>query len=262
MAAHMPKYVLGHDLKGEGTRLELMSQLLDPMHRRYIDALGVVRPGARTLEVGCGNGSISAWLAGRVRPGGMAVAVDLDLSLVDVREPNLELRQSDIVAGPVEPGAFDLVTARAVLHHVQNADAVMANMVASLRPGGALLLIEPDFLPVSIAEPADVRAFWEGWLAWAHERGINYTIGRTLAPRLAALGLKEISGTAETAIYNGGSCWADYWIQTITELRNDLIITGKVNEALVDTFLAYYADSNWWTQTIAFTEVHGRTPCG
>src|SRR5215471_13743658 len=216
MAAHMPKYVLGHDLKGEGTRLASMSQLLDPMHRRYIDALGVVRAGARTLEVGCGNGSISAWLAERIRPGGTAVAVDLDLSLVDVREPNLELRQGDIVAGPVEPGTFDLVTARAVLHHVQNAEAAMANMVRSLRSGGALLLIETDFLPVSIAEPPDVREFWNGWLAWACERGIDYTIGRTLAPRLASLGLKNISGTAETAIYNGGSSWADYWTQTIT----------------------------------------------
>jgi 2-polyprenyl-3-methyl-5-hydroxy-6-metoxy-1,4-benzoquinol methylase len=256
----MPKYVLGHDLKGEGTRLALMSQLLDSMHRRHIDALGVVHSGARTLEVGCGNGSISAWLAKRVRPGGTAVAVDLDLSLVDVRAPNLELREDNIVAGPVKPGTFDLVTARAVLHHVQNAEAAMANMVASLRPRGALLLIEPDFLPVSIAEPPDVRAFWDGWLAWAHERGINYTIGRTLAPRLAALGLIEISGTAETAIYNGGSCWADYWIQTITELRNDLISSGKVDEATVDTFLAYCADSTWWTQTIAFTVVHGRAP--
>ena len=128
----MPKYVLGHDLKGEGTRLALMSELLDPMHRRYIDALGVVRPRARTLEVGCGNGSISVWLAGRVRPGGTAVAVDLDLSLVDVRGPDLELRQGDIVAGPVEHGAFDLVTARAVLHHVSNPDAAMANLVASV----------------------------------------------------------------------------------------------------------------------------------
>jgi ubiquinone/menaquinone biosynthesis C-methylase UbiE len=136
-----------------------MSQLLDPMHRRHIDALGVVRPGVRTLEVGCGNGSISAWLAERARPDGKAVAVDVDLSLVDVRAPNLELRQGDIVAGPVEPGTFDLVTARAVLHHVSNAEAAMANMVASLKPGGALLLIEPDFLPVSIAEPPDVRAF-------------------------------------------------------------------------------------------------------
>src|SRR4029077_2727252 len=196
----MPKYVLGHHLKGEEVRLDLMSELLDPMHRRYIDALGVARPGACTLEVGCGNGSISAWLAKRVRPGGRAVAVDLDLSLVDIRGPNLELRQGDIVAAPVEPGTFDLVTARAVLHHVQNAEAAMANMVASLRTGGALLLIEPDFLPVSIAEPRDVRAFLDGWLAWARERGIDYTIGRTLAPRLASLGLTKISGTAESAI--------------------------------------------------------------
>jgi SAM-dependent methyltransferase len=237
-----------------------MSQLLDPMHRRHIDALGVVRPGARTLEIGCGNGSISAWLAERVRPGGTAVATDLDLSLVDVREPNLELRQADIVSGPVEPGAFDLVTARAVLHHVQNPDAAIANMVASLRPGRAILLIEPDFLPVSISDPSEVQAFWGGWLAWARERGIDYFIGRTLAPRLASLGVIDISGTAETAIYNGGSRWADYWIQTITELRNDLISSRKVDEALVDTFLVHCVNSTWWTQTIAFTAVHGWAP--
>ena len=47
----MPKYVLGHHLKGEGARLELMSQLLDPMHRRHIDALGVVKPGRVHLRL-------------------------------------------------------------------------------------------------------------------------------------------------------------------------------------------------------------------
>ena len=254
----MPKYVLGHHLKGEGNRLVLMSELLDPMHRRYIDALGVVRSGARTLEVGCGNGSISAWLAKRVSPGGTAVAVDLDLSLVQVRMPNLELRQADILAGPVERGNFDLVTARAVLHHVADAQAAINNMVASLKPDGAILLIEPDFLPVSVAEPPDVHAFWDGWLAWSHERGIDYFIGRTLAPRLASFGLTRISGTAETAIYNGGSLWADYWIETITELRDDLISSGKLDEALIDKFLAHCSDSKWWTQPIAFTAVHGR----
>ena len=258
----MPKYVLGHHLKGEGARLDLMSELLDPMHRRYIDSLGVVRPGARTLEVGCGNGSISAWLAERVSPGGTAVAVDLDLSLVHSRMQNLELRQADILAGPIERGAFDLVTARAVLHHIANPELAIANMIASLRKGGALLLIEPDFLPASIAEPQEVRAFWEGWIAWSRERGIDYYIGRTLAPKVASLGLTEISGTAETAIYNGDSLWAEYWIETVTELRGDLISSGKLDEALIDRFLAYCADSNWWTQTIAFTAVHGRNLSG
>jgi SAM-dependent methyltransferase len=256
----MSKYVLGHYLKGEGTRLALMTELLDPMHRRYLDALEIVKPGARTLEVGCGNGSISAWLAKRVSPGGKAVGFDLDLSLVEAQAPNLELRQGDIIAGPVEPGGFDLVTARAVLHHIADAEAGIKNLVASVRPGGALLLIEPDFLPVSVAEPSDVRAFWERWIAWSRERSIDYYIGRSLAPRLAALGLRQVSGYAETAVYNGGSQWADYWTQTITELRNDLTSSGKLNDALVDTFLCYCADSNWWTQTIAFTAVHARVP--
>jgi SAM-dependent methyltransferase len=256
----MPEYVLGHHLKGEGERLALMSELLDPMHRRYLESLNIVKSGARTLEVGCGNGSISAWLARQVAPDGRAVAVDLDLSLVDVHLPNLELRKEDIIDQPVEPGGFDLVTARAVLHHVADAKAAIANLIASLRPGGAILLIEPDFLPVAIAEPPEVRAFWSGWLAWSRDRGIDYQIGRTLAPRLAALGIEKIGGTAETAIYNGTSLWADYWIQTIRELREDLTSSGKLSTALVDIFLGHCADPVWWTQTIAFTAVHGYAP--
>jgi SAM-dependent methyltransferase len=253
----MPEYVLGHHLKGEGKRLALVSELLDPMHRRCLESLGLVKSGARTLEVGCGNGSISAWLARHVAPHGRAVAVDLDPSLVDVHLPNLELRKADIEAGPVEPGSFDVVTARAILHHVADVEKAIANLVASLRLGGAILLIEPDFIPVTIAEPPEVRAFWSGWLAWSRDRGIDYQIGRTLAPRLAAFGLEQISGTAETAIYNGTSLWADYWTETVEELRQDLMNSGKLDSALIDTFLSYCADSAWWTQTIAFTAVHG-----
>ena len=256
----MPQYVLDHHLEGEKKRLDLMSQLLDPMHRRHIESLGISRQ-ARVLEVGCGNGSISAWMAEHIAPDGQVVAVDLDLSLVDdVRAPGVEFRQGDIVTGPVDPGGFDFVTARAVLHHVADAEAATGNLIASLSPGGAILLIEPDFLPVSVAEPMEIRTFWNGWLDWSRERGIDYHIGRTLAPRLAARGLREIEGTAETAVYNGGSPWADYWRQTVTELRGDLIESGKINDALIDAFLAHCADPNWWTQTIAFTAVHARAP--
>jgi SAM-dependent methyltransferase len=257
----MAEYVLDHHLEGERSRLALMSRLLDPMHRRHIESLGV-GPGARALEVGCGNGSIAAWLAERVGPSGRAVAVDLDLSLVDVRAPRLELRQGDIVAGPVDPGGFDLVTARAVLHHVADADAAIRNLAASLAAGGSILLIEPDFLPVSVAEPPEVRAFWNGWLAWSRDQGIDYHIGRTLAPRLAALGLEEVAGTAEAAVYNGGSAWADYWTQTVVELRDRLVDSGRLDGPLIDRFLAHCADPRWWTQTIAFTAIHARAPGG
>jgi SAM-dependent methyltransferase len=252
----MSEYVLDHHQEGERERLALMSRLLDPMHRGHIERLGV-GSGARTLEVGCGNGSVSAWLARRVAPGGRAVAVDLDLSLVDADVTGLEFRQGDIVAGPVQPLDFDLVTARAVLHHVSDAEAAVVNLVASARPGGAVLLIEPDFLPVSVAEP-EVRAFWDGWLAWSRGQGIDYFIGRRLPAMLSGLGLEEVGATAETAHYNGGSAWAVYWRQTVAELRPRLVASGKLDDRLIDTFLARCADPAWWTQTIAFTAAAGR----
>ncbi len=255
----MSEYVLDHHHEGERARLALMSRLLDPMHRRHLERLGV-EPGARTLEVGCGNGSMSAWLAGRVAPGGQAVAVDLDLSLADADVPGLELRQADICAGLVQPGNFDLVTARAVLHHVADRAAAVANLVASARPGGAILLIEPDFLPVSAAEPAEVRAFWDGWLAWSRDQGIDYFIGRRLPAMLSGLRLEHVQATAETALYNGGSLWAEYWRETIIELRPRLLASGKLDDRVIDAFLAHCADPGWWTQTIAFTAVAGRTP--
>ena len=107
----MPEYVLDHHQGGERRRLALMSQLLDPMHRRYIERLGI-GPGARTLEVGCGNGSMSVWLAERTSPGGRAVAVDLDLSLADADIPGLELRPRLLSSGKLDSRSIDAFLAR------------------------------------------------------------------------------------------------------------------------------------------------------
>lgn len=237
-----------------------MSRLLDPMHRRHLRTLGVGQ-GTRTLEAGCGNGSVSAWLAGRVAPGGRAVAIDLDLSLA-VDAAGVDFRQADILAGPVQPADFDLVTARAVLHHVADPQTAAMNLVASARPGASILLIEPDFLPVSIAEPAAVQRFWRGWLDWSREQNIDYFLGRRLPRLLSALGLADVSATAETALYNGGSPWAVYWQQTVSQLRPQLENSGKLDGPTIDAFLAQCAEPTWWTQTISFTVAHGRRPDG
>ena len=132
--------------------------------------------------------------------------------------------------------------------------------MASARPGGTILLIEPDFLPVSVAEPAEVRAFWDGWLAWSREQGIDYFIGRRLPAMLSGQGLEDVAATAETALYNGGSLWAVYWGQTIIELRPRLVASGKLDDRSIDMFLAQNADPAWWTQTMAFTAAAGTRP--
>ena len=149
-----------------------------------------------------------------------------------------------------------------MLHDVARSGAAVANLVGSVRSGGAILLIEPDFLPVSIAEPRHVRAFWEGWLAWSRREGIDYLIGRRLPATLATLGMESIEATAETALYNGGSQWAVYWTRTVIELRGRLVASGELDDRSIDAFLGHCGDPAWWTQTIAFTTVHARAPSG
>jgi len=49
-----------------------------------------------------------------------------------------------------------------------------------------------------------------------------------------------------------------YWRQTVIELRARLVASGKLDDRLIDAFLARCADPAWWTQTIAFTAAAGR----
>ena len=250
------KYVLPHDLAGEERRLALMSQLLDPFHRRLLLGLGL-RSGWKCLEVGCGNGSVSRWMAQRVGPQGQVVATDVDLRyLKRLRAKNLDVRQQDILKQMPEAGRYDLVTARAVLHHIASPEEAIRHMVSALKPGGHLLLIEPDFLPTT-ATPSSLRVFWEGWLQWSRSVGINYFIGRTLPSLLTAAGVEDIAAEGTTAMYPGGSPWSEYWLETIAELKPRLLESSFMTRAVLTRFQRVYSDHKVWTSAITFIASSG-----
>jgi len=254
----MSQYILPHDLTGEQQRLRLMSELLDPLDRICIERLGL-QAGWGCFEVGCGNGSISEWLASRVGPGGHVVASDIDLRYIAGRAAtNLEVRQLNIVENAVEPGAYDLVTARAVLHHIQFPEKAIQRMVEALKPGGVFLSIEPDMLPATAAEPESVRAFWRGWFEWSASVGIDYSIGRKMPSLLAGLNLENVTAEGHTALYNGGSPWAVYWLKTLQELRPRLIQSGHITEKSISEFENLYSDPRFWTSAITFIAASGR----
>jgi 2-polyprenyl-3-methyl-5-hydroxy-6-metoxy-1,4-benzoquinol methylase len=256
----MSEYILPHELAGERTRLALMSELLDPFHCGLLEKLGL-QPGWSCLEAGCGNGSISQWMADRVGPGGHVVAADIDLLYItDLKLPNLESRQINILTDWLEEGAFEVVTARAVLHHITLPEEAIARMLRAIKPGGVFLSIEPDMLPITVAEPDSVRAFWQGWLRWSASVGVDYFIGRKLPRILAAHGLVSIGAEGNTALFNGGSPWAEYFINTFRELRPRLLQCGFVTEAMFSEFEAHYADPVYWTSAITFVASWGRKP--
>jgi len=256
----MHKYTLPHNLVGEQQRLALMSALLDPWELGCIAPLGV-RPGWRCLEIGCGNGSIARALAERVAPTGRVVASDIDLSCIaGLQEPCLELRKIDILQDGIEESSYDFVVARALLHHLTPAGKALERMVAALKPGGVILSIEPDMLPCTVAEPDWMRAFWQGWLKWSNEAGIDYFVGRKISAWLDALGLEDVGSEGYTAGFNGGSDWATYWNETFRELASPLVKSGCITEKMLEEFHIRYRDPHYWTSVITFTANWGRKP--
>jgi SAM-dependent methyltransferase len=256
----MPEYVLSHKLTGEEHRLALMSRLLDPFEFGHIARLGL-RAGWRCLEVGCGNGSIALAMARSVAPDGHVVASDIDLSyLKHLQAPCLEVRRIDVLNDSIEENYYDLVVARALLHHLTPARTALKRMIAAVKPGGVLLSVEPDMLPCTVSEPDSIRAFWQGWLKWSTDAGIDYFVGRKIPAWLDSFGLHQVAGEGNTAHFNGTSDWAVYWMVTMRELAPSLVKTGYINQQMLDDFYSRYQDPHYWTSVITFTANWGRKP--
>lgn len=103
-----------------------------------------VGDGCRVLDVGCGEGKVSAELARRV-PAGRVVGIDNSPAMIELAQrtwaslvPNLEFRLADAQAFDV-PGAFDLAFSNSALHWVPDHPAVLRGVAAALKPGGRLV---------------------------------------------------------------------------------------------------------------------------
>jgi trans-aconitate 2-methyltransferase len=101
-----------------------------------------LRPDDRVLDIGCGDGRITAELAQRV-PLGRVVGVDLSADMIGyaasrfpaAEYPNLEFREADARALPFD-AEFTVVYSNAALHWVRDHGPVLAGIARALRPGG------------------------------------------------------------------------------------------------------------------------------
>lgn len=254
----MAEYLWQHNLKGEPERLRMMSDLLDPSSEFHLQRIGVAA-GWRTFEIGAGNGSLSQWLAHRVAPHGLAIATDIRADLLaNLSAPNLETRRFDVVNDEPPDAPFDLVAIRALLHHLPQRREVVSKMVRWVKPGGWIFIQEPDFYPTWTVEPASQKTFWEQFIQWAATHSIDYYVGRKIAPWLQTEGLTNINAEGHAILYNGGSEFANWWIDSIAEVADKLQSEGGVSNETLDEFFTKYRDPNYWTTTIAFTAVTAR----
>lgn len=112
---------------------------------------GLIRPGDKCLDLGCGYGYFTIPMARLAGPSGGVVAADLQPEMLAGLKrraersgvlPRIRLHQVDAAALQF-PGAFQFVLAFWMVHEVPDQGALLRQIRLSLAPAGRFLMVEP-----------------------------------------------------------------------------------------------------------------------
>jgi demethylmenaquinone methyltransferase/2-methoxy-6-polyprenyl-1,4-benzoquinol methylase len=183
--------------------LERMNRFQEPEAHTLIADLGLPT-GSRGLDVGCGVGLYTLWLAEAVGPQGRVVGIEPSTERVEearalagrlLPAPRLEFREGDATKLDAADGTFDWLWCGDVLHHVQETGRALAEFARVTRPGGRIVIKESQllhgiFLP---GHPALERRLRQAETDWSRHEGGEFSFEerrqRTLTS-LRAAGLR------------------------------------------------------------------------
>lgn len=110
-----------------------------------------LKPGEVVADVGAGSGYFSWRMAQRVGPTGRVYAVDIQQEMLDMLMVNMKQRRVGEIVQPVlgtvqDPklpaGSVDMIILVDVYHELDFPYEMAAAMIAALKPGGRLVLVE------------------------------------------------------------------------------------------------------------------------
>jgi len=241
-------YVLGNEWHLARQRLDLLEAAFDPDSLGQLNALGV-QEGWQCLDVGAGGGSIAAWLCNSVGPSGKVVATDIDTRLLAALDcPRLEILCHDIAAEGFDTTDFDLVHTRAVLCHLAERERALDHIVDAVRPGGWVLIEEPDYITEAIVTNGDPVA--EAMFVKVNDakeqlvapHGFDRFYGRRVLSQLRARGLTDVATEGRVSVTVGGSAPAQFHRLSMQQMAERIVAGGRVSATEVDTYCALLMD--------------------
>lgn len=160
--------------------------------------------GFRVLDAGCGPGTITLGLARKAAPG-QVIGIDIeDSQFTSSREQaereslNVEFRKASIYQLPFENASFDAVFSHAVLQHLSEPTAALAELRRVLKPGGVIGVRAGDMGGILIDSESGRNA--QGFAAYLESRekdgGGDPYIGRKLSRLLHQAGFAVQQMTA------------------------------------------------------------------
>jgi SAM-dependent methyltransferase len=227
-----------------------------------------LRPTDSLLDVGCGPGTITVDLAGRV---GETIGVDSSAEVVEAAAASLEspdaasgsrprYEVADVYQLPFDDDRFDVVHAHQVLQHLTDPVAALREMARVARPGGLVAVRDSDYGAFTWWPASPGVADWlDRYRAVARSLGAEPDAGRRLLQWCHDAGLADLRPSASVWCFAQGDrqWWADVWIDRIgTDPLRARLLDGGADEGalaeMVDGWRAWAGSSDGW-----FAVLHG-----
>ncbi|MEX6689625.1 methyltransferase domain-containing protein [Danxiaibacter flavus] len=219
------------------------SKVLDSrsLQNSYSTLLPILKKGMRVLDVGCGTGAISAGIAEVVGDEGHVAGIDSSDHLIakgkadfaDIK--NLELIEANLFEYD-PPGKFDLIVSARVLQWLNNPEQALEKFRTLLKPGGQISILDYNHtkLEWTPGPPASMRKFYQAFLDWRADAGMDNEIADHLPQLFEKLGFHSIETiNADEIAEKGEESFADklgLWSK-VAELRGPQVVkSGFVSE--------------------------------
>ncbi len=217
--------------------------------------LDIVKPGDIVLDVGCGSGSITSGIADLVGTNGTVIGIDSSQHLIDLAQQNFKDRKNllfqvaDINEYQPELN-FDVVTSARVLQWVNNPTEVVSRMADLLKEDGILTILDYNHEKIKWKPepPQSMSVFYNAFLKWRTDAGMDNTIADHLEVIFAQQGLKQLRVTSslEAVSREDGdfSDSIDIWAKVAETRGLQLVQDGYITD---EQRLAAITDYRSWT---------------
>jgi SAM-dependent methyltransferase len=248
LSAMPSDYVYDQSFAEERTRLRGIESLWDPGTQALFDELGV-GPGWRCLEVGAGGGSLLNWMTGR---GASVVAMDIDTRFIEpLASDTIDVRRVDIRTDELPRQEFDLVHARLVLEHLADRRQILDRLVATLRPGGWMVIEDYDWTAFGFDGGiqggfpdggAQLDRVTDATLGFMERAGFERNYGRRVVGDLAAAGLTDVRGEGRARVIDSGSPGFDFFRLSFESLRGVVVEAGLISAEDAEAVAARFGE--------------------